>query len=75
MASLKFKFVPIENKEKLQEGLVLNKVNNQWVWDKGYYIQDDKDPTVWYPAQAACGTVDEKTKTVENPTGFMVKID
>lgn len=73
--ALKFKFVPMTDKEKLQEGLVLNKVNNQWVWNKGYYVQDDKDPEIWYPAQAACGTVDEKTNTVENPTGFMVKID
>lgn len=73
--ALKFKFIPVNDKEKLQEGLVLNKVNNQWVWDKGYYVQDEKDPNIWYPAQAACGTVDEQTKKVENPVGFMVKID
>lgn len=75
MASLKFKFIPVDNQEKLKEGLVLNKVKDKWVWDKGYYVQDDKDLEVWYPAQAACGTVDEKTKKVEKPSGFMVKID
>lgn len=78
--ALNFKFVPVTDGTQLQEGLVLNKENNQWVWKKGHYVLTNpkqKDPAkqVWAPAQAACGKFKKDSDELESVSGYMVKID
>lgn len=80
MASLKFKFVPVTDATQLQEGLVLNKVNNQWEWKRGHYVltnpnETDPEKQVWAPAQAACGKFKKDSDELESTSGYMVKID